>query len=229
MFDNLGISKCDSKKSPTVQNYEVISFKIDCHVCVANKKSYWYNIKLFLSLEVRSWCKCWLQQAMVIGWLWRGKGSPWQFYSSVSSGPILLIWTWTPQITMVRQQTKPEIGLSWVVHEALANLKWQSFQGGQLYTLLLVRATWLASGDSNMIWNIINWVYLSQGSCLKSAKSRLNPGIVGATPLSGTPRCFPGYGFIKMKCFLSTYIQIEYIFFPSGRTWWVCWRSTSAW
>ena len=26
MFDNLGISKCDSKKSPTVQNYEVISF-----------------------------------------------------------------------------------------------------------------------------------------------------------------------------------------------------------
>ena len=25
MFDNLGISKCDNKKSPTVQNYEVIT------------------------------------------------------------------------------------------------------------------------------------------------------------------------------------------------------------
>ena len=27
MFDNLGISKCDNKKSPTVQNYEVISIQ----------------------------------------------------------------------------------------------------------------------------------------------------------------------------------------------------------
>ena len=32
-----------------------------------------------------------------------------------------------------------------------------------------------------------------------------------------------------MKCFLSYYIQIIYIFIPSGRMWWVCWRSTSAW
>ena len=71
--------------------------------------------------------------------------------------------------------------------------------------------------------------FLFLGSCLKFVKLRLNPGIVGATPLSGTPRCFPGYGSIEMKCFLSTYIQIEYIFIPSGRTWWVCWRSTSAW
>ena len=96
----------------TMRSY--LSIWLPCVVC-CKWKSYWFNIDLviqahifFLSLEVRSWCKCWLQQAMVIGWLWRGKGSPWPWSSSVSSGPILLIWTWTPQITMVKQQTKHE-------------------------------------------------------------------------------------------------------------------------
>ena len=39
MFDNLGISKCDSKKSPTVQNYEVISFNLTV-ICVWQIKNH---------------------------------------------------------------------------------------------------------------------------------------------------------------------------------------------
>ena len=180
-----------------------------------------------LSLEVKSWCKCWLQQAMVIGWLWRGKESPWPLYSSVSSGPILPIWTWTPQITMVKQQTKHEIGLSWVVqciwgpHEP----KITTFSGRT--------ALHLAACEGHLAcvrWFKYDWKYTLNISVsrflLEVCEVESEPrDRWGHTPLWDAQM----FSRLWMKCFLSTYIHIKYIFISSGRTWWVCWRSTSAW
>ena len=164
-------------------------FQFDCHVCVANKNHIGSISTLqahifFLSLEVRNWCKCWLQQAMVIGWLWRGKGSPWPLYYSVSSGPILLIWTWTPQITMVRQQTRSFSPSSKNI------VRKDGFAPCCLWGPLGLCPVINSNGK---VVQFTKFLFL--GSCLKFVKLRLNPGIVGATPLSGTPRCFPGYGW----------------------------------